>query len=167
MRYTLSHGAAIVQRLNKGYQMNLSNKERCGVMPAAHITPEGVAAISGGFQRSVRVGFFASNGRLLGVQHSKSCTWQGDAPSATGFAVPSGTAWVKTEVATYGNQAREYSRVYRLVQVAPAKEFFGATYSTKASNFGETISVFPVSADWDGWRHHGYCRATPEEYYRR
>ena len=40
---------------------------------------------------------------------------------------------------------------------------FGATYSTDTANFGEIISVFPVPADWQGFRHHGYCWASDDE----
>jgi len=40
---------------------------------------------------------------------------------------------------------------------------FGATYSTESHNFGEIISVFPVDADWDGYRFHGYCLPSAEE----
>jgi hypothetical protein len=43
--------------------------------------------------------------------------------------------------------------------------FYGATYSTDPGpDFGRITSVFEVEADWDGYRFHGYCRATPEEF---
>ena len=41
-------------------------------------------------------------------------------------------------------------------------KFYGATYSTESYNFGEIIAVFEVSADWDGYKFHGYCWAPQE-----
>lgn len=94
--------------------MELSNKERLEHRPLT-ITATEVAALSGGFQRRVTVGFFASSGKLLEERRSDSCTYQGDRPSDKGFIAPSGTAWVKTQWSTSGNQSREGSRVYRLI----------------------------------------------------
>lgn len=42
------------------------------------------------------------------------------------------------------------------------KKHYGATYSIDAWNFGEIIEIFEVPADWQGFRHHGYCWC-PEE----
>lgn len=44
-----------------------------------------------------------------------------------------------------------------------AAKLYGATYDTSAENFGEITSVFEVDADWDGFRHHGYCIPTTGE----
>ena len=41
-------------------------------------------------------------------------------------------------------------------------KYYGATYSTESHNFGEIIDIFPVEADWDGFRYHGYCWAPAE-----
>ena len=37
------------------------------------------------------------------------------------------------------------------------EQLYGGTYSTDSYNFGEITDVFPVEADWDGYKHHGYC----------
>lgn len=42
-------------------------------------------------------------------------------------------------------------------------KLYGCTYSTEKHNFGETLEVFEVPADWQGFRHHGYAWATSEE----
>lgn len=42
-------------------------------------------------------------------------------------------------------------------------QLYGATYSTDIETFGEVISTFPVDADWDGYRYHGYRWATKKE----
>jgi hypothetical protein len=39
---------------------------------------------------------------------------------------------------------------------------YGATYTVEDGVLVIT-SVFPVDADWDGYRFHGYCRPTVEE----
>ena len=39
---------------------------------------------------------------------------------------------------------------------------YGATYSIEDDQLVIT-HVFPVDADWDGYRFHGYCRPTAEE----
>ena len=39
---------------------------------------------------------------------------------------------------------------------------YGATYEIIDGQLVIT-SVFQVSADWDGYRFHGYCRPTPDE----
>jgi hypothetical protein len=38
-------------------------------------------------------------------------------------------------------------------------QLMGATYSTDKADFGRITSTFPVSQDWDGYKHHGYCWA--------
>lgn len=48
-----------------------------------------------------------------------------------------------------------------------------ATAATQQQNYGATFAVidgeltvthvFPVPADWDGFRYDGYCRPTPDE----
>lgn len=39
---------------------------------------------------------------------------------------------------------------------------YGATYCTEpGESFGTLTAIFEVTADWDGYRYHGYC--TPSE----
>ena len=41
---------------------------------------------------------------------------------------------------------------------------YGATYCTESgADFGKITHVFPVAADWDGYRYHGYCIPTSDE----
>jgi hypothetical protein len=39
---------------------------------------------------------------------------------------------------------------------------FGATYIIENGELVIT-GVFPVEPDWQGFRHHGYCRPTAQE----
>ena len=45
-----------------------------------------------------------------------------------------------------------------------AAKQFGATYDTNpGEDFGKITGIFPVGADWDGHRYHGYCIPTEDE----
>lgn len=49
--------------------------------------------------------------------------------------------------------------------VEPVAQYYGATYTIENDEL-EVTSVFPVDADWDGYKFHGYCRPTPAEIKR-
>jgi hypothetical protein len=39
-------------------------------------------------------------------------------------------------------------------------QLYGAAFDDE----GEIINIFPVSNDWEGYRFHGYCWSTEEEF---